>query len=53
VEITHSFRDRLGCVVATGRGADVAAERADEAARLIRIDLADTVAGKGTDGASG
>ncbi|WP_121745205.1 ATP-grasp domain-containing protein [Streptomyces sp. E2N166] len=42
VEITHSFRDRLGCVVATGSGADEASERAEAAARLIRIELSAT-----------
>lgn len=41
VELTHSFRDRLGCVVAAGESADQAAERAAAAARLLRVDLAD------------
>ncbi|MGW8793958.1 ATP-grasp domain-containing protein [Streptomyces althioticus] len=39
VRITHSFQDRLGCVVATGTGTAQAASRAELAARLIRIEL--------------
>ncbi|MFJ8794027.1 ATP-grasp domain-containing protein [Streptomyces sp. NPDC102462] len=39
VRITHSFQDRLGCVVATGTSAAQAASRAEPAARLIRIEL--------------
>ncbi|WP_328489117.1 ATP-grasp domain-containing protein [Streptomyces zaomyceticus] len=39
VGITHSFQDRLACVVATGADAAQAAQRAAAAARLIRIEL--------------
>ncbi|MFF7610151.1 ATP-grasp domain-containing protein [Streptomyces parvulus] len=39
VRITHSFQDRLGCVVATGSGTAQAATRAERAAGLIRIEL--------------
>ncbi|MEV0695631.1 ATP-grasp domain-containing protein [Streptomyces sp. NPDC050388] len=39
VRITHSFQDRLGCVVATGTGTAQAASRAELAARLIKIEL--------------
>ncbi|GLP63906.1 argininosuccinate lyase [Streptomyces sp. TUS-ST3] len=39
VRITHSFQDRLGCVVATGADTAQAGSRAESAARLIRIEL--------------
>ncbi|MFD5364593.1 ATP-grasp domain-containing protein [Streptomyces tendae] len=39
VRITHSFQDRLGCVVATGSGTAQAATRAEQAAGLIGIEL--------------
>ncbi|CAM5642180.1 ATP-grasp domain-containing protein OS=Streptomyces tendae OX=1932 GN=GUR47_32350 PE=4 SV=1 [Streptomyces tendae] len=39
VRITHSFQDRLGCVVATGSGTAQAATHAEQAAELIRIEL--------------
>ncbi|MET7321928.1 ATP-grasp domain-containing protein [Streptomyces sp. NPDC005549] len=39
VRITHSFQDRLGCVVATGSGTAQAATHAERAAGLIRIEL--------------
>ncbi|SOD60077.1 Biotin carboxylase [Streptomyces zhaozhouensis] len=50
VEITHSFRDRLGCVVATGSGAAEAGARAEAAAGLVRVELA---GGGDSDGAGG
>ncbi|MFC9133187.1 ATP-grasp domain-containing protein [Streptomyces sp. NPDC057099] len=39
IRITHSFQDRLACVVATGPDAERAAERADTATRLIAVHL--------------
>ncbi|MBT2400079.1 ATP-grasp domain-containing protein [Streptomyces sp. ISL-100] len=39
VRITHSFQDRLGCVVATGPDADRAVRRAEAATRLISVRL--------------
>ncbi|WNE94158.1 ATP-grasp domain-containing protein [Streptomyces luomodiensis] len=39
VRVTHSFQDRLGCVVATGADGEQAGARAAAAARLIRIEL--------------
>jgi biotin carboxylase len=39
LRITHSFQDRLGCVVATGASCAEAERQALDAARLIRIDL--------------
>ncbi|MFH9728532.1 ATP-grasp domain-containing protein [Streptomyces sp. NPDC017254] len=44
VGITHSFQDRLACVVATGADAAQAAQRAAAAARLIRIELEEPAA---------
>jgi biotin carboxylase len=44
VRITHSFQDRLACVVATGADAAEAAQRAADAARLIRIELEEPAA---------
>ncbi|MCD7440493.1 ATP-grasp domain-containing protein [Streptomyces lincolnensis] len=43
VRITHSFQDRLGCVVATGADTAQAGSRAESAARLIRIELDEPV----------
>ncbi|MBO4254987.1 ATP-grasp domain-containing protein [Streptomyces griseorubiginosus] len=43
VRITHSFQDRLGCVVATGPDTAQAGFRAESAARLIRIELDEPV----------
>ncbi|NEE20699.1 hypothetical protein G3M58_81365, partial [Streptomyces sp. SID7499] len=39
VRITHSFQDRLACVVATGPDVARAAERATAATRLITVHL--------------
>lgn len=39
VRVTHSFQDRLGCVVATGTDGEQAGHRAAAAARLISIEL--------------
>ncbi|MET8327374.1 ATP-grasp domain-containing protein [Streptomyces sp. NPDC005181] len=39
VRITHSFQDRLACVVATGPDADQATQRALSATRLIGVHL--------------
>ncbi|MEU5695588.1 ATP-grasp domain-containing protein [Actinosynnema sp. NPDC020468] len=39
VVITHSFRDRLGYAIATGDTAAAAADRADAAARRIRVEI--------------
>ncbi|WP_367042237.1 ATP-grasp domain-containing protein [Streptomyces sp. Je 1-332] len=39
LRITHSFQDRLGCVVATGASGDEAQRHALDAAGLIRIEL--------------
>ncbi|SOB81298.1 ATP-grasp domain-containing protein [Streptomyces sp. 1331.2] len=44
VRITHSFQDRLACVVAAGPDTHQAAQRAAAAARLIRIELAEPAA---------
>ncbi|MEU2236495.1 ATP-grasp domain-containing protein [Streptomyces vietnamensis] len=44
VGITHSFQDRLACVVATGADAAQAAQRAAAAVRLIRIELEEPAA---------
>ncbi|MFJ8630140.1 ATP-grasp domain-containing protein [Streptomyces sp. NPDC093568] len=41
VRITHSFQDRLGCVVATGADTGQAGSRAESAVRMIRIELED------------
>lgn len=40
VRRTHSFKDRLGCVVATGPDQEAAALRATAAARLISVEFA-------------
>ncbi|WP_185893427.1 ATP-grasp domain-containing protein [Streptomyces sp. WAC08241] len=50
VGITHSFQDRLACVVATGADAAQAARRAAAAARLIRIELEEPAAPEEGDG---
>ncbi|CAL9505086.1 ATP-grasp domain-containing protein [Streptomyces pilosus] len=51
VRITHSFQDRLACVVATGADAAQAARRAADAARLVRVELEDPAApGEGVGG---
>ncbi|WP_425583830.1 hypothetical protein [Streptomyces rectiviolaceus] len=39
MRVTHSFQDRLGCVVATGASGEEAERHALDAARLIRIEL--------------
>ncbi|GGX53463.1 ATP-grasp domain-containing protein [Streptomyces noursei] len=39
VRITHSFEDRLGCVVAVGANAGEAGRRAQDALCLIRVEL--------------
>ncbi|MET9554808.1 ATP-grasp domain-containing protein [Streptomyces sp. NPDC006645] len=43
VTITHSFQDRLGCVVATGSDTRTAGRRAEAAAELIAVDIAQAV----------
>lgn len=42
VRVTHSFQDRLACVVAAGPDPATAARRASAAAALIDITVEDT-----------
>lgn len=46
VHITHSFSDRLACVVASGRHAGQAAKNADDALGLIRVCVEPTAPGR-------
>lgn len=48
LRITHSFQDRLGCVVATGASGQEAERHALDAARLIRIELENQTATQDT-----